>query len=173
MCRANSALGRRLLEAVPVLAATDLPALIESASWTAATTDTHRPALPSTATADAGFCRCALFPFLSGVTMFWNDITDRADAETALKHSEERYALAAAGANDGLWDWDLEHDDDLLLDRAGMPCSACRRRAGAPSRPRIGSGASTLTISRRSAPRSMRTWRVRPTHFQHEHRMQH
>ena len=34
----------------------------------------------------------------------------RNDAECSLRASEQRYALAAAGARDGIWDWDLEHD---------------------------------------------------------------
>lgn len=36
------------------------------------------------------------------------DIEDRRQMELALRESERRYALAAAGANDGLWDWDIE-----------------------------------------------------------------
>jgi diguanylate cyclase (GGDEF)-like protein/PAS domain S-box-containing protein len=35
----------------------------------------------------------------------------RQEGESALRASEERYALAIAGARDGIWDWDLECDE--------------------------------------------------------------
>jgi diguanylate cyclase (GGDEF)-like protein/PAS domain S-box-containing protein len=38
------------------------------------------------------------------------EITARKGAEEALRRSEERYALAALGSNDALWDWDVPGD---------------------------------------------------------------
>jgi diguanylate cyclase (GGDEF)-like protein/PAS domain S-box-containing protein len=43
----------------------------------------------------------------SGLVITLTDVTERREAEARLIESEERYALAAAGANDGLWDWNL------------------------------------------------------------------
>ena len=36
-----------------------------------------------------------------------SDITERKDAEEALRQSQERLALVISGTNDGIWDWDI------------------------------------------------------------------
>lgn len=42
---------------------------------------------------------------------------ERKSAEEALRSSEERYALATQGANDGIWDWDLQAGHVYYSDR--------------------------------------------------------
>jgi PAS domain S-box-containing protein len=65
---------------------------------------------------------------MAGATV---EVTERRRAEIALRESEERYALAIAGTNDGIVDWDIVNDRMFTSERAmhilGMPPGATVR----------------------------------------------
>lgn len=57
-------------------------------------------------------------PMANGdVIMASTDVTLAETARLGLAESEERYALSAAGSNDGLWDWDLRRERIYLSPR--------------------------------------------------------
>jgi PAS domain S-box-containing protein len=62
-----------------------------------------------------------------------SDIDAEKRAEQALRDSEQRYELAVAGSNEGLWDWDLKSDILYLSPRAQELIGLV---PGEPSRPR-------------------------------------
>ncbi len=52
-----------------------------------------------------------------GITGFWIDITERKNAEQALRSSEERFRMAISGSTSGIWDWDLITNDEYFSPR--------------------------------------------------------
>jgi len=69
-----------------------------------------------------------ILPVSGGVTLLCRDITQRVQAEQAARKSEARLALAAEGANDGLWEWDLRTQELFVSGRwkamIGLPATA-------------------------------------------------
>jgi diguanylate cyclase (GGDEF)-like protein/PAS domain S-box-containing protein len=104
-CPRERALGLQLSAAVPPLAQTPLPRAIKEALTNRTPQTLTSLALPSAA--GTRILEIKVFPVDGGVTLLWHDITERTQSEQVLKRTEEWLALAAEGANDGLWEWDL------------------------------------------------------------------
>ena len=57
---------------------------------------------------------------LIGIGLLWRQLRRIETGEGALRASEERYALAMEGANEGHWDWDLATDRLFLSSKMAM-----------------------------------------------------
>ena len=123
-CARDRVLGRQLASAVAALRDTALPRDI------AETLKDRRPRTSRVALRSNGVSRSLevkLLPVAGGVTLLWHDVSERMQAEQALKHDADRLALAARGAKDGLWEWDLRNQELYVSDRwktmLGLPTS--------------------------------------------------
>ena len=99
------AIGEPLVRAMPILAKTELAAAVDRTL----NDRTRRTIADVRLSRTAGTCvlQIRMLPVSEGVALLWHDVTEDARGEHALKRSEERLALAADGANDGWWEWNL------------------------------------------------------------------
>jgi diguanylate cyclase (GGDEF)-like protein/PAS domain S-box-containing protein len=125
-CPRERALGRSLVRAVPLLGKTELPRAVADALTNRSPRTLGHLGLPFAT--GARILQVKILPVVGGLTLLWHDVTERTWAEDALKRSEERLALAAEGANDGLWEWDLGRQEFHFSSRwramIGLPAPA-------------------------------------------------
>ena len=101
----GQAIGKSLVHAMPLVANTELPrALGETLKDRTARIV---PALRLTRASGTQLLQVKLLPVRDGLTLLWTDLTAQTQGDQSVKRNEERLALAAEGANDGWWEWDL------------------------------------------------------------------
>ena len=113
-CPREQAIGKSLINAVRALEKTELPRLIDEARSTQSVKTVRNLTLR---TQNPRTLDVQIAPRPGGVTLMWHDVTERAQAERVAKRNEERLALAAEGANDGWWEWDLRTQEFFFSNR--------------------------------------------------------
>ncbi|HKE88424.1 MAG TPA: EAL domain-containing protein [Vicinamibacterales bacterium] len=130
-CSRHQAIGHSVFDALPSLRNTDLPRAITDAL----TKNTSRALTHLGVTFSSGsrMLNVSVLAVDDGVSLLWQDVTVRSREEQALKRNEERLSLAAQGANDGLWEWDLRSGEFYVSGRwralLGLPSEAAIVRA--------------------------------------------
>jgi diguanylate cyclase (GGDEF)-like protein/PAS domain S-box-containing protein len=114
-CPRDRAVGRTLTVALGALAGTPLPRVVEEVLRGGATRTVPAVTIPSAA--GARTLQVQVVPVEGGATLLWHDITERTREEAVLRRSKEGLALAAEGANDGLWAWDLRRQETFYSSR--------------------------------------------------------
>ena len=132
-CPRERAIGRPFRGAVPGLADADLTRAIADVVRTRTGCTVAQVGL--SLAGDRRVLQVKLLPVSTGVTLLWHDITEQARSERSLTRHLERLALAADGANDGLWEWDLRTQALYVTSRwkamVGLPAEAAIDTAGA------------------------------------------
>jgi diguanylate cyclase (GGDEF)-like protein/PAS domain S-box-containing protein len=168
-CGRDGALGRRLDEVVPTLGRTGLPKAVR---------DTLVDRQPRTLAHVSLVCRSQarvmevkILPVAEGAALLWHDVTERVRAEQELKLTGERLTLAAEGANDGLWQWNLKTQEFYV---------SGRWRAMIGQQPQAGIGRPEEWLERVHADDIAGLRATLDAHlagqtevFQHEHRIRH
>jgi diguanylate cyclase (GGDEF)-like protein/PAS domain S-box-containing protein len=122
----DHAVGCELTVAVPALAKTELARAVSEACAGRSHQTTLQVTLPGTPAVRV--FQVKVIAVRDGATMVWQDVSARRRAEDALRRSEERLTLAADGAGDGLWEWDLNAKELYCSARwramMGLPATA-------------------------------------------------
>ncbi len=164
-CRSERALGRSIAGAVSAMTRTDLPDAVVDALKTPHMRVVRDLAL--TSAAGDRVVQVDILPDGTGAMLLWHDVTEQA----ALRRDAERLPLAAEGANDGLWWWDIRTQEFYVSAR-------WRAIVGLP--PRSGTGCREDWLGRVHPDDVVSLKEAldahlagRTAHFQHEHRIRH
>ena len=125
-CTREQALGQSLDAAVPTIGPTELPRTIKATLTDGAPRTVGHLKLRSAS--GARLLEVKVVSVTGGAALLWHDVTEQTHADLEMKRTGERLALAAEGANDGLWQWNLRTNEFYVSGRwramLGLPANA-------------------------------------------------